>query len=313
MGEQTKGEEGKGGLRLIAATYTAFDAHGELVLDAIDEQAAELRAQGVDGVFICGSTGEGPSLSTAERLSVAERWARAAGSLPVIVHVGHASLPDARAMAAAAGELGAAGIAACAPYYFPPTDHDALVEFCAQVAAAAPKTPFLYYHIPSRTQVAPSVPELIRAATERIPTFAGVKFTSPDLVEMGRSVEACGDGVRILSGPDELLLQAVTTGVREAVGSTYNFFAPAYRRMFEAYQAGDVRSAEQQQARLRRLIDAVQAHGGLGAWKAMTAWFGVDCGPARLPQRGLGAGGRDALRRALEEQGFGDLLRAPVA
>lgn len=299
------------GLRLIAAAFTAFDDAGRLRLDAIEEQAAALLVQGVDGVFVCGSTGEGPSMSTAERLAVAERWARVGSGLDLIVHVGHASLPDARALAAGAQDVGASGIAACAPYYFPPTDLLALVDFCAAVADAASELPFLYYHFPARTQVALDVPELISLATERIPTFAGVKFTSPDLLGMARSVEACTEGVSVLSGPDELLLQALTGGVRAAVGSTYNFFAPHYRRMYAAYRTGQVREAERLQARLRGVVDVVAGHGGLAALKAMTSWFSIDCGPCRLPLRGLNPAARKALRDAIDKAGLSELLTPP--
>lgn len=295
-------------LRLIAATFTPLDARGEVALDRVDEQASDLREQGLDGAFVCGTTGEGPSLSTDERLAIADRWLRSAGRLEVMVHVGHASIRDARTLAAAAGKGGAAAIACCAPFYLRPAGVEGLVDVCAEVAAAAPATPFLYYHIPALTQVAPSMPTFIELARHRIPTFAGIKFTSPDLVEMARSVETAGSDLAILSGPDELLLQALSVGVRGAVGSTYTFFAREYREMFSAYVAGDVMTAEHLQARLRRLIEVGSAHGGLPAFKAMTGWLGVDCGPCRLPVRTLDPTGAANLRRDLEAAGLGDLL-----
>lgn len=300
-------------LRLIAAVFTPLDGRGEVALDRIAEQASELRERGVDGAFVCGTTGEGPSLSTGERLAVAERWLQAAGRLEVLVHVGHASLREAQTLAEAAGRSGAKAIACCAPFYLKPAGGEALVDFCAEVAAAAPGTPFLYYHIPALTHVSPSMPSFIELARARIPSFAGVKFTSPDLVEMARSVERAGPDVAILSGPDELLLQALTVGVRGAVGSTYTFFAPQYREMFSAYLAGDRATAERVQRRLRRLIDVGSAHGGLPAFKAMTGWLGVDCGPCRLPARTLDAGGVAALRRDIEAAGVGDLLAGRTA
>lgn len=295
-------------LRLIAAVFTPLDGRGEVALDRIDEQASELRERGVDGAFVCGTTGEGPSLSTGERLAVAERWLHTAGRLEVMVHVGHASLREAQALADAAGRGGATAIACCAPFYVRPAGGEALVDFCAEVAAAAPATPFLYYHIPALTHVSPSMPAFIELARARIPSFAGVKFTSPDLVEMARSVETAGAEVSILSGPDELLLQALSVGVRGAVGSTYTFFAPQYREMFGSYIAGDRATAERRQGRLRRLIEVGSAHGGLPAFKAMTGWLGVDCGPCRLPARTLDAGGVAALRRDIEDAGLADLL-----
>ncbi|MFZ0216753.1 MAG: dihydrodipicolinate synthase family protein [Candidatus Dormiibacterota bacterium] len=298
---------------MIAAVFTAFDGAGSVALDAIEQQAALLQRQGVDGAFVCGSTGEGPSLSSEERIGIARRWCEVADGLEVIVHVGHTSLPEARTLAAAAFADGADGIAAFAPYYFAPAGPEALVDFCGEVAAAAPTLPFLYYHIPQRTHVHPPMPDFLDLARRRIPSFAGVKFTSPDLVEMARCVEAAAPDVTILSGPDELLLQALTVGVRGAVGSTYNLAAPHYRAVFEAFGAGDMTRATELQGRARRLIQIAIDSGGLPALKAMSRWLDVDCGGCRLPLRGLDAAGEAALRSAVEAAGLLDLFAPPSA
>ena len=78
-------------LGLVAAPFTAFHTDGSLNLALIEKQAASLVANGVAGAFVCGTTGEGISLTVAERMQVAERWQQVAGpQLRVIVHVGHA-------------------------------------------------------------------------------------------------------------------------------------------------------------------------------------------------------------------------------
>ena len=75
---------------LIAAPFTPFGADGAVDEGTIARLAAHLAESGVDGAFVCGTTGEGPSLTTRERMLVAERWMAVAGSLRVLVHVGHA-------------------------------------------------------------------------------------------------------------------------------------------------------------------------------------------------------------------------------
>src|SRR5258706_199283 len=96
---------------LIAAPYTAFHADGSLNLPMIEKQAASLIANGVTGAFVCGTTGEGVSLTNTERMAVAERWQQVAGAqLRVIVHVGHTSVADARSLAAHAKKIGAQGV-----------------------------------------------------------------------------------------------------------------------------------------------------------------------------------------------------------
>src|SRR5687767_3858693 len=124
---------------LVAAAFTPMRADGTVDLGPIERQAERLIADGVDGAFVCGTTGEGPSLSVTERQQVAGRWCevtRGVRRLPVIVHVGHTSLPDCRALAAHAQACGAAAVALIAPYFFKPGNVEDLVSFCAEVAAA---------------------------------------------------------------------------------------------------------------------------------------------------------------------------------
>src|SRR5512133_1017136 len=107
---------------LIAATHTPFKANGSLNLDAVARQAEHLLKHGIEVAFIGGSTGESQSLCTEERAQLAERWMQVSrGSrLKVVVHVGSNCLQDARQLSAQASKLGAAAVAAIAPYYFKP-------------------------------------------------------------------------------------------------------------------------------------------------------------------------------------------------
>ena len=159
-------------------------ADGSIHLDTIDQQAELLAANGVAGAFVCGSTGEWPSLTLPERMQIAERWmAGAPDTLRVIVHAGHLCINDCKTLAAHAQQIGAFAIGAVAPCYFKPATLDDLVDFCAEIAAAAPELPFYYYHIPVLTGVTFPMAEFLEAGAERIPTLAGLKFTDEDLME----------------------------------------------------------------------------------------------------------------------------------
>src|SRR5947209_17091760 len=97
---------------LVAAPHTPLHADGSLNLAAIECQAQLLLETGVRGAFVCGTTGESHSLTVEERMQVAARWLQVAGGrLPVVVHVGHNCLADARALAAHAQRIGADAIA----------------------------------------------------------------------------------------------------------------------------------------------------------------------------------------------------------
>jgi N-acetylneuraminate lyase len=188
---------------LVAAPFTPFHADGTVHEDAIDRQSERLIADGVDGAFVCGTTGEGPSLTTAERMLVASRWAGARRRLKLFVHVGHSSAADARTLAAHAQSIGADAIACLAPFFFKPRTAGELAAFCRHVAAAAPDLPFYYYHIPSLTGVSLAMrdflPEAVRRSsicpppprTTCAPTLPQPVFSPP---ESGRRTRANAAG-----------------------------------------------------------------------------------------------------------------------
>ncbi|MEA3208142.1 MAG: N-acetylneuraminate lyase [Chthoniobacter sp.] len=297
---------------LVAAPFTAFHADGSLNLALIEKQVASLVANGVSGAFVCGTTGEGLSLTTAERMQVAERWQQAAasGGLRIIVHVGHTSLADCRALAAHAQQIGAAGIATLAPFFFKPTGVEELVAFCAETAAAAPALPFYFYHIPSMTGVHFAAADFLRAGAPRIPNLAGVKFTFENLLDFAECLRMDDQRFDVLFGRDEMLLAGLSLGGAGAIGSTYNFAAPVYHRIIAAFEKGDLATAQAEQARANAMISTFLRFGGQPAGKAMMKMIGLDCGPTRLPLRTLSEAQQAELRAALAAVGFFDFSSA---
>lgn len=297
-------------VRLIAASFTPFREDGSIEYSAIEQQVQSLVEDAVESVFVCGTTGEGPSLSTVERMEMVARWAAAAtGKLDIIVHVGHTSLVEAQRLAAHAEQAGAIAIAAVAPFYFRPSSAVELVDFCEAVASAAPKTPFFYYHIPSQSHVDVPMGSFFALAPERIPTLAGVKFTDPDLLEYGHCLELAQGRYTIHFGCDELLLSAVLLGARSAIGSTYCFAAPVYHRMIQAFDDGDLETATALQVTVQRMVRIAISFGGLNALKAMTGMYGPGSGPCREPLASLGEDAVARLRQALDGAGFTEELR----
>ncbi len=297
---------------LIAAPHTPMHADGSVNLAVIPKQIELLLAGGVSGAFVCGTTGEGPCLSTAERMQVVERWVSAAPpELPVVVHVGHASVTEAGALAAHAQSVGAAGFAALAPFFFRPRDVAALVDFCARVASAAERTPFYYYHLPSMTGVSLSMTEFLPRARQAIPNFAGIKYTHDNLMEFQQLIALAGDDLDILFGRDEILLAGLAAGAKGAIGSTYNYAAPVYHRMIKAFQAGDIAAARGHQAQAVRVVELLRKYGEIAAAKAILTMLGVECGPPRSPLTALTEAEAAEVRREMWALGH-VLVRSPV-
>jgi len=282
---------------LITAPVTPFTASGDLALGVIESLAGWLVRQGVDGVFINGTTGESHSLKTTERLQLAERWVsvlRGSG-LRCIVHVGSNAVDEAAELAAHAQRIGASGIAALAPCYFKPADVEAWVDCSARIAAGAPGLPFHAYDLPAMTGIHLASDRFLAEATRRIPTMAGLKFSNPDLVLLQRCVAALAPGQELLFGCDEMLLPAVTLGATGAVGSTYHLAAPLFRAQQRAVAAGDWGLGRQAQLHAVRMVDLLARHGYLGSLKAVLSHLGVEAGPVRLPLRTPDAGQVRAL------------------
>ncbi len=299
--------------RLVAATHSPFNDDGALNLSVVEKQASHLLAQKVTAVFICGTTAESHSLSLTERRLLAERWISVTRGTPmrIVVHVGSNCLRDSRELASHAQSLGVAAVAAMAPSYFKPQNLEMLIASCTEIATAAPDTPFYYYDIPALTGVHLSMPDFLAGACERIPTLAGLKFTNPDLMAYQLCLKAEG-GFDVLWGLDEALLGALAVGAKGAVGSSYNFGAPIYRRLLAAFESGDIATAQLEQYRSVQLVKTLGGYGYMGAAKALMKMLGVDVGPARLPLANLTSEQTASLRAKLEKMGFFDWIRETV-
>lgn len=224
----------------------------------------------------------------------------------VIVHVGANCVDDAKDLAEQAEDLGATAIAAIAPMYFKPKNVEVLVATMAQIAAAAPDTPFYYYDIPLLTGMSHSMPEFLNLAKDRIPTLAGIKFTNSDLMSYQYCLRADDSAWDVPFGFDEHMLGALAMGARGAVGSGFNFAAPVYTRLLAAFAKNDFAAAREEQFRGVRIISTLVGYGYMGAAKAVMQMLGVDVGPARLPNTSLTAEQKLRLRVELEAMGFFD-------
>jgi len=210
---------------------------------------------------------------------------------------------------AQAEKLGAHAISALAPSYFKPGSIDTLIACCEEITRAAPATPFYYYDIPSFTGVALSMPAFLAAASGRIPTLAGVKFSNPNLMAYQQCLHAEAGRFDIPWGTDEYLLAALALGAAGGVGSSYNFAAPIYTRMINAFSNHDLGAARKEQYRSVQLIDLLGIFGYMLAAKATMGYLGIDVGPARLPHQQLASDVLAHLRPCLENLGFFDWLR----
>jgi N-acetylneuraminate lyase len=305
-------------MSLLTAVFTPFHDDGSLALETVEKQAEAVLAWGSPAVYVGGTAGEGASLSTAERMLLVERWCEvAAGRLDVIAHVGHTSLGEARTLAEHAQGAGVRAISAVAPYFHRPQDAAALAGFLARLAEAAPELPFIYYHIPSVTGVSLPASDLLVAARERVPSFAGIKFAHGDLADLQLCLARAAEGDRaceIYVASARLLLASVAAGARAAIGSAYNFAGPLYQRMVGHVARGEWEAARECQFLAQAAIDVASGYAGeLAGFKAAGGLVGPDCGPCRPPLSSLDERQLAGMREELERIGFLPVVNGEAA
>ncbi|WP_339734237.1 dihydrodipicolinate synthase family protein [uncultured Gimesia sp.] len=290
---------------LIAATYTPLSASGCVNVDHVAPIVESLIERGVSGLYVCGSTGEGMSLTTDERKIVAEAYVQAVkGRVPVIIQVGHNSLAEAKDLARHAQDIGADITSATCPSYFNVGDVHTLVECMEEIASSAANLPFYYYHIPSLTGSNLNMVEFLKLGGERIGNLAGLKYTDTKLFEFQECLELENERFDVVWGCDEMLLGALATGSRAAIGSTYNIAAPLYQRIIDAFEIGDMAEARREQAQAISMISTVKQYPFHPAMKAVLEMQGFDMGDCRLPQGRLTDEEISRLRSELEAIGF---------
>ncbi|HTI12770.1 MAG TPA: dihydrodipicolinate synthase family protein [Puia sp.] len=294
---------------LIAAAFTPFYEDGSINKEMIPVLVNKLVKEGVKGIFVCGSNGEGPNMTLEERKLVAEEFVKAAaGRLLIIVHVGHSCIADARSLAAHAAETGADAVASVAAFYFKPGSVQTLVSCMADIASAAPKLPFYYYHIPHLTGVGMDMREFLELAGDFIPNLAGIKYTATTLQEYQSCLNFEGGRYDILYGVDELLLPALAVGAKAAIGSTYTFAAPLYLATLEAFKKGDMKAARESHAYMVEVIRVLLKYPPIPGQKAIMKMMGWDLGPCRLPLTTLSQESYDEFYNQLAELSFFEKL-----
>lgn len=291
---------------LVAASFTPMYDNGDIHTNEIEKYAEHLIKAGVDGVFVNGTTGEGASLTTDERKTILEHWIEAVkGRIKVIAHVGGFCLPQCTELACHAQEAGADAIASIAPSFFKPSSVRSLINFFKPIAAAAPEIPFYYYNMPAMTGVDLSVEQFLIDAKQAIPTLAGVKFTHNNLMEMGACINLNNGEFEILHGYDEILIAGLSMGAVAGVGSTYNYFAPIYRKIFDAMKINDVQTARAYQMQSIELVKVIIKYGGgVRGGKAIMNLLGINCGSCRLPIDSFSTEEYAALKKDLDAINF---------
>lgn len=293
---------------LIAAPFTPMNSDGSLNIGAIPKYYKMLKANGVTGGFICGSTGEGVSLTMQEKKDTAKAWAdctKEDTDFKVMLLLGGTCIADCIELAKYAQQAGLYAVSFTAPFYFKPANAAMLAACCRQIADAVPDMPFYYYHIPVLNGCNVAMIDLLKEVDGKIDNFAGIKYTHEDFMDFLSCTQFQDKKYDMLWGRDENMLSALAIGALGSVGSTFNYAAPLYYDLIEAFNNNDFKKAQALQQQSIDMITLLGKYGGIATGKAYMKLIGNDCGEFRLPVKNMSKENFELFKKDVEVLDFG--------
>jgi N-acetylneuraminate lyase len=264
---------------IIPALVTPYRADGTIHRQSLIAIVERCLADGADGFYVCGSTGEAFLLSTEERKAALETVTGAAAERAlVIAHVGSIRTDEAIELARHAAGLGVDAMSAVPPFYygFRP---DEILGYYRDLLAAC-DLPMVIYNFPASSGV--TLDPSWASGLLLDPRVAAVKHTSMDLYRLERMRDLRPD-LKVLNGHDEVFLGGLALGADGAIGSTFNLLTRHFREISRRHSSGDVSGAHDLQVDVNRFIEVLIGAGVFPGIKHLLERLGIPCGPCRRP------------------------------
>ncbi len=235
---------------------------------------------GIGAVVLCGTTGEAPTLTDEEKISIFRHGkACTSNGCTIIAGTGSNSTRHAMELSRAAEEAGADALLVVTPYYNRATAEGLHAHFRA--IASAVHIPVILYNVPGRTGV--DIPVEVYAALSEIPNICGVKEASADITKIGKIRAACPEDFYIWSGNDDMTLAVTAMGGSGVISVASNVVPEQIQAMVQAALAGKYRWAGKLHQQLLPLMEFLFCEVNPIPVKAAMQKLGFDCGDSRLP------------------------------
>ncbi len=241
---------------IIPPMITPLRSRDELDLPGLERLIEHILAGGVHGLFILGTTGEGPSLGyRLRRELIAETCRLVRRRVPVLVGITDTAFVESVNIARAAADAGADAVVVAPPYYLPEGQPE-LVEYLDHLVPELP-LPLILYNMPAVTKV-PMDPETVRTAMDN-PRIIGLKDSSGSMIYLHRVLALLPrrPDWPVLVGPEEMLPDAVLAGAHGGVNGGANLFPRLYVRLFEAARATDLHQVRELHAKVMRVSESL--------------------------------------------------------
>ena len=268
--------------RVITAMVTPFGDDGALDLEAAVELANWLAAHGSDGLVLTGSTGESSVLTDDEKVALWRAVADAV-TIPVIAGTGSNDTAHSVHMTTLAATCGVDGVLVVTPYYNRPSQAGLFEHFRA-VAESAGDLPVVLYDIPVRSGRRIKTATMLRLARE-VPAIVALKDAAGDPATTAHLVAQAPAGFEVYSGDDVLTLPLLAIGAVGVISVASHWVGPQFRRVIDAFLAGDLAAAVAGQAELLDSFDfeSSEEFPNPLPTKAILRALGLRVGQCRLP------------------------------
>jgi 4-hydroxy-tetrahydrodipicolinate synthase len=241
---------------IVPPLVTPMRDRDALDVPGLERLVEHVLAGGVSGVFVLGTTGEGPSLSYRMRHELVERVCRQIqGRVPVLVGITDTAFVESLQLARVAADAGAHAVVAAPPYYLPGGQPE-LREYLDHLVPELP-VPLFLYNMPALTKVAFEL-DTVREAME-VARVVGLKDSSGDMAYFRGAAQLLPrrPDWSLLIGPEEHLMEALQAGAHGGVCGGANLFPALYVGLFRACQAGDAGRAARLHAQVLRVSEAL--------------------------------------------------------
>jgi len=284
---------------VIPALLTLFTRNGAAIdFQATGELVDWLIRRGVNGLFVAGSTGEGPLMSVQERKALGEFIVEHVnGRVTVIVHSGCANGRDTIELTKHARLIGADAAGIVAPFYYI-LDARALQRYYSTIARAAGEFPLFLYNIPILVKN-DLAPDIVQGLVKQHSNIVGIKDSTGSIERLEEYSRIRRDNFTVICGSDYLLLEALQLGAKGSVSSTANVIPHFFVKLCNNFRRDNVRAARKWQDKIIELGGLLWTPNSIPAMKEMLRLLGLPTGASRSPQRMLTTAERRALDQGL--------------
>ena len=269
---------------------------GQVNYPMMEQLLRRQKDAGIEAVVICGTNGEAPTLSDAEKLELFSRAKHYTGGIcKIIAGTGSNSTAHTVHLSIAAEKCGADALLVVSPYYNMASPDGLCAHYLAVTQAV--DLPVIAYNVPGRTGL--DIPLPVYEKLSKIENLVGTKEASVDITKTTKILSRCGSQLTVWSGNDDMTVPMMALGARGVISVLSNVVPVETQAMCRAALAGDFDTAAALQMELQPLVEALFYEVNPIPVKEAMKMIGFDCGCCRLPLCGMGAENRKRLEQVL--------------